>query len=215
MAEIVPTILTSDINEFTKKINLVSNAVPRVQIDIVDGKFAPKKTIDLEGMRDLADMGNLRLDLHLMVDKPEDWINRAIELLPDRIIGQIEMMTDPKEFIDRVVKGGAETGLALDLETPVGSLSDEYYHMVDLILILSVKAGWGGQEFDQRTLRKIEEIKKIVGDLVKVGVDGGLTETNIKLCKDKGADIFYVGGSFWSAENLVLRYNQLSRVISN
>ncbi len=78
MAEIVPTILTSDINEFTKKINLVSNAVPRVQIDIVDGKFAPKKTIDLEGMRDLADMGNLRLDLHRSERKESNHHNRLL-----------------------------------------------------------------------------------------------------------------------------------------
>jgi len=213
MAEIVPTILTSDINEFRKKINLVSSVVPRVQIDIVDGKFASKETIDLEGMRDLADMGNLRLDLHLMVDKPEDWVNYGLELLPDRIIGQTEMMADPKEFINKVVGGGIETGLALDLETKVESIPEEYYHLVDVILILSVKAGLGGQEFDQRALEKIGKVKKIVSDLVKIGVDGGLNDESIKLCQDKGAEIFYIGENFWRAEDLILRYNQLTKLI--
>lgn len=209
MAEIVPTILTSDFNDFTEKISLVGEIVPRVQIDVVDGKFAPKKTVPLEGMRELADMKDLRLDLHLMVEKPEDWVSRSLELLPDRIIGQVEMMSNPKNFLDRVIEGGVEAGLALDLETPVEAISEEVYHLADLILILGVKAGVGGQEFERKTLKKIESVRKIVGNLVKIGVDGGLNAENIPLCKSSGADIFYIGGAFWEANDLRYQYNEL------
>lgn len=213
MVEIVPTILTSDFNDFTEKITLVREVVPRVQIDVVDGKFAPKKTIPLEGMRELADMKDLRLDLHLMVEKPEDWINRGLELLPDRIIGHIEMMSDPKDFMRRTIEGGVEAGLALDLETPVEVISDEVYHSADLILVLGVKAGIGGQEFDRKTLKKIEKISNIVGNLVKIGVDGGLNDKNIPFCKSSGAEIFYVGGAFWEAKDLNYRYNELLELV--
>lgn len=209
MTEIVPTILTSDFNDFTEKIALVREVVPRVQIDVVDGKFAPRKTVPLEGMRDLADMKDLRLDLHLMVEKPEDWVSRSLELLPDRIIGHIEMMSNPRDFIDRTIEGGVEAGLALDLETPVEEISDEIYHLADLILVLGVKAGTGSQEFDEKTLKKIERIREIVGDLVKIGVDGGLNEENIHLCKSAGAGIFYIGGAFWEAKDLQNRYTEL------
>jgi len=215
MVEIVPTILTSDFNDFTEKISLVREVVPRVQIDVVDGKFAPRKTVPLEGMRGLTDMKDLRLDLHLMVEKPEDWVSRSLELLPDRIIGHIETMSNPRDFIDRAIEGGVEAGLALDLETPVEVISDEVYHLADLILVLGVKAGIGGQEFEEKTLKKIERIREVVGDLVKIGVDGGLNEENIPLCKSSGAEIFYVGGSFWEARDLGKRYNELLGLISN
>lgn len=217
MAEIVPTILTSDSNEFSRKIDLIKGVVERVQIDIVDGKFALQQTIDLVGMKNLLDLslpaGGLRLDLHLMVDKPEEWINRSFELLPDRIIGQFEMMTDPREFVDQVVDGGVEAGIALDLETPVEAITEEVYHLADLVLIMGVKAGMSGQEFDKRALIKIAQVKKIVGDLVKVGVDGGLNEKNISLCQASGAEIFYVGNSFWEAEDLLERYQELTKLV--
>ena len=213
MAEIVPTILTSDFNDFTEKISLVREVVPRVQIDVVDGKFAPRKTVPLEGMRGLTDMKDLRLDLHLMVEKPEDWVSRSLELLPDRIIGHIETMSNPRDFIDRAIEGGVEAGLALDLETPVEVISDEVYHLADLILVLGVKAGIGGQEFDRKTLKKIEKISNIVGNLVKIGVDGGLNDKNIPFCKSSGAEIFYVGGAFWEAKDLNYRYNELLELV--
>lgn len=214
MCEIVPTILTSDLEEFFRKIDLVRGVVGRVQVDIVDGKFAPKKTIALEIIKDLENIEKLGLDLHLMVDKPEEWVNRALEVLPDRVVAQVEMMNDPKDFISQVVEGGVATGIALDLDTTVESIDEEIYRLSDLVLIMSVKAGEGGQSFDPRTIGKIEKVKKILGDLGEIGVDGGLDEKSIKLCKQAGANIFYVGKTFWEAEDLGKRYNELLGLIS-
>ena len=174
-------------------------------------------------MASLGELKEIGVDLHLMVKEPADWIARALQIFPERIIGQVEMMRDAENFISGVIEGGAGTGIALDLETPVSVVSEEIYRSVDLILLLAVKAGFGGQRFDQRVVKKIEEIKKIVGDLVKVGVDGGLDEENIKVCQKKGANIFYVGGNFWEAlnhngsgqaEDVEKRYNELLQLIS-
>ena len=211
MAEIVPTILTADFSEYIKKMHLLKGVCPRVQVDVIDGKFVGNQTISLESLKN--EPTDLRMDLHLMVKEPEEWVNRALEILPDRLIGQVEMMYEPEKFINRATEGGFEVGIALDLETPVESISEEIYHMVDLVLLLSVKAGFGGQVFDEKVLQKIENIKKIVGDLVEVGVDGGLTDENIKLCQKKGANIFNVGSNFWEAEDLGLRYNELLKLI--
>lgn len=212
MNEIIPTILTSDLVDFSQKINLAKQIVERVQIDIVDGKFAPKKTVTLESIKVVADTSGLGLDLHLMVDKPEEWVNRSLELLPDRIIGQVEM-ADPKDFLNRVIEAGVEGGIALDLETPVSSIEPEVYHLADLILILSVKAGLGGQVFEAKALEKIKEVKAIVGDLVTIGVDGGLDEKNILLCKNAGAKVFYIGSNFWSENNLKGIYTNLVNLV--
>lgn len=224
--EIVPTILTSDIDEFSRKLNLVKGIVPRVQIDIVDGKFAENKTIGLREIKGVGGfgpatqgergevIGGIKTDLHLMVKEPVDWVVPALELLPDRIIGQVEMMSDPLKFISEVTESGIQVGVALDLDTPLSVVPDEIYHSVDLILILSVKAGLGGQEFSPKAIQKIKEIKEIVGDLVKVGVDGGLNEENLRLSQKAGAEIFCVGNYFWKEEDVAKKYEEMLKLFS-
>lgn len=211
MAEIVPTIQTASFPEYVGKLKSLEGLCLRASVDIIDGKFVPVQTIALESLKN--EQTNLRLDLHLMVKEPEEWVNRAIEILPDRLIGQTEMMYDPKRFINETVEGGMEVGIALDLETKVESIPDEIYHMVDLVLVLAAKAGYSGQEFDKRALEKIKKIRKIVGDLVEVGVDCGLNEKTIPLCRKAGASIFYINHSFWEATDIEKRYQELTSLI--
>lgn len=215
MDEIVPTILTADINDFSSKINKVKGVCPRVQIDVIDGKFAANETVSLDSLRDLGEMGDLRVDLHLMVEEPEGWINRALELVPDRIIAHIEKMSDPTVFVNEVIESGVQVGLAIDLETPLESIREDILLLADMVLILGVKAGLGGQEFNPRAIEKIKKMREILGELGKIGVDGGLNKENIKLCKEAGANIFYVGKSFWETENLGERYNELLTLVSD
>lgn len=212
MAEIVPTILTSNFSEYLSKLQRLEGVCPRVQIDLIDGKFAPKETVLIESLKDQE--SSLITDLHLMVKEPEDWVHRALELLPDRLIGHIEMMYDIPRFISETIEGGMRVGLALDLETPVEAIAEEVYHQTDLILLLSVKAGEGGQEFNPKVLEKIKKVKAIVGDLVPVGVDGGLNEKNIVLCKEAGAEIFCIGTNFWQAEDLQGKYQELTNLVA-
>jgi len=209
--EIVPTILTADFSEFVGKVKSLEGIASRFQADIVDGKFVASKTVSLESLKGLET--SLKMDLHLMVKEPAEWVNRSLEVLPDRLIGQVEMMADPGNFVNRAIEGGMEVGIALDLETPVETISDEVYHLADLVLVLAVKAGFSGQEFDERALKKIEKVRKTVGNLVEVGVDGGLNEKTILLCKKAGASIFYVGSYFWEAENLQEEYTNLVKLI--
>lgn len=211
MPEIVPTILTADFSQYGEKVRALEGIVPRVHIDIIDGRFAPNQTIALEALKNLET--SLKIDLHLMVKDPEEWVNLALELLPDRLIAQVEM-ADAWEFVNQVIEGGASVGIALDLETPVEKVSEEVYHLVDVVLLLAVKAGSGGQKFDSRVLQKIEKVRKITGELVKIGVDGGLNEENILLCRQAGAEIFYVGSSFWQAEDQSQRYQKLVELIA-
>lgn len=219
MAEIVPTILTSDFFQLSERLELLKGVANRVQIDIIDGKFVENKTVSIESLKELEI--EPKLDLHLMVKEPGEWINRALEVLPDRLIGQVEIMSDAWGFINQTVEAGMEAGIALDLETPVESIPEEIFHLAGTILLLSVKAGLGGQKFDERVLLKIEKVKSIVGNLVEVGVDGGLQEKEILLCKKAGADTFYVGNAFWqpkngilSKEDIVERFEDLTALIA-
>jgi len=211
IAEIVPTILTSSKTDYVRKVNLLKGIVDRVHLDIIDGRFVDNQTISLESLKNYEI--SLKIDLHLMVKEPEDWVHRALEILPDRILGQVEMMYDPARFIQTVIDGGARVGLAIDLETPLSVMSEEIYHLADIILLLGVKAGRGGQAFDQRVLAKIAEMRKIVGDWVDLGVDGGLDEKNISLCQKAGANIFYIGNHFWQAPDLSKKYQELVSLV--
>ncbi|MBU2577479.1 hypothetical protein KKA69_01450 [Patescibacteria group bacterium] len=219
MTEVVPTILTSDFSQLNERLELLKDVANRVQIDIIDGKFVENKTVSIESLKELEI--EPKLDLHLMVKEPKEWINRALEVLPDRLIGQVEIMSDAWSFINQTVEAGMEAGIALDLETPVESIPEEIFHLAGTILLLSVKAGLGGQRFDERVLLKIGKVKSIVGDFVEIGVDGGLQEKEILLCKRAGADIFYVGSGFWQPkdgllkkEDIIKRFKDLTALIA-
>jgi len=215
MIEIVPTILTNDLNDFFSKLQRLDGVCNRVQIDIVDGKFFNNKTVSLEDLKDLREHSNLKIDLHLMVEEPESWISRSLELLPDRIIGHVEKMSDPNNFISEVIESGVGVGLALDIDTPTNIISDDLYLLTDIVLILGVKAGTGGQEFNPQAIEKIKKIRDILKELGNVGIDGGINEKNIALCAKAGANIFCIGNSFWNSEDLQKRYNELLTLVND
>jgi len=215
MFEIVPTILTSDLDDFSRKIESLKGLVPRVQIDIVDGKFALNKTIDLSAFKEIVYDSGLKVDLHLMVEEPQGWINRCLEIVPDRIVAQVEKMKNPFDFVNEVIESGAQVGLAIDLETPIENVSEDIYLLSDMVLLLGVKAGSGGQEFAPKVLDKIKTVKEILGEFGKIGVDGGINEKTIGGCQKAGANIFYVGNYFWQTEDLEKRYNELLEIVSS
>lgn len=210
--EIVPTILTSDPVIFQQNLLRVEKIVPRVQIDVIDGVFALNKTFSLEILKEIDH--SIALDLHLMVKEPINWLEKSLQAMADRVIGQIEAMGKIELFLQKAFELGMKAGLALDLETPVEAISDELYLDLDQVLVMSVRAGFGGQTFSPTALKKIEKIKSIVGDSVPIGVDGGLNQTNIVECKKAGADIFYLGKTFWEAADLEKRYQELTKLVS-
>ena len=148
-----------------------------------------------------------------MVKDPLDWINRSRDVLADRITGQIEMMSDLKFFLEEVAASGMEVGLAIDLETNIEKIPADLYPLADQVLLMAVKAGYSGQEFNPTVLDKIRGIRAIGGSLVQIGIDGGLNEGNILKCKEAGANVFYVGKTFWEAGDLKARYEELTALI--
>lgn len=194
MVEIIPSILTNDIREVEEKLKASEGATERVQIDIVDGIFAEARTIDpsfLEGVDT-----SLNLDYHLMTKEPTYWVEKAARGGADRIIGQIELLSSQIDFIGKVSEIGLSIGLAIDIGTPVLKLDPVVLTNVDVILVMSVKAGFGGQKFDERALAKIKELDGIrVRDDTpfKICVDGGITEEVISRVVKAGADEVVIG----------------------
>lgn len=201
MIDIIPAILTDNVSDLESKLKRIDEAVAvaganikRVQIDIIDGVFADNKTIDPANIVGIDTA--LSLDFHLMVKDPVNWVEKCANAGADRIIGQIEMMSSQVDFVGKVAETGLFVGLAVDLETPISKLDPTILTNIDVLLLMAVKAGRGGQEFDKRVLDKIKELDEIrVRDATpfKICVDGGETESVINETHFAGADEVAIG----------------------
>lgn len=192
--EIIPAILTNNTEELKGLVEKAEGEVEKIQIDIIDGVFADNKTVDPVALRQIET--NLLIDFHLMVNSPIDWVAKCIDVGADRIIGQIEKMDSQVEFINKVHASGVKVGLAIDLETPVGHLESLAFPRADVVLVMSVPAGFGGQQFNLQSFDKMEEldsIRKKENYKFKICVDGGVTKELIKDMEKLGVDEIAIG----------------------
>lgn len=189
MLEIIPGILTEDIEELKEGIGRVEGFAQRVHVDIIDGIFVDRRTLSLESLEQV-EIGPL-LDLHLMMRTPEDWVEHVARSMADRVIGHIEQMGSQKEFVVGVCEAGMGVGLAVDIDTELGRIDSDLIPELDVILVMGVRAGWSGQEFDKRALAKVgwlTEKRDKEGLGFSICIDGGVNLENIGKIKDVGAD---------------------------
>lgn len=199
--KVIPSILTNDPDEARELISRCEGVVDRVSIDIIDGKFAPNKTVSPEIFFDID--VNIKIDYQLMVMDPINWIEKCVRGNADRIIGHIEHMSDQSEFIKKVQEAARFSGLALDLSTPITALDELLLNNVDSVLVMSVPAGFGGQEFNPQALEKIKkllEIREKLDASFVIQDDGGVTINIIDDTKDVGADEVSVGRKLFDGD---------------
>ncbi len=193
---IVPAILTNNASELKAMINACENVFDRAQIDIVDGIYADNKTVEPSSLGYIET--NLMLDFQLMVKEPINWVEQCVRVGAERIIGHIEAMGDQFAFVEKVTEEGRGVGFGLDLKTPVANIHPKLLTSLNAVLLMSVKAGFGGQEFDERVFSKIADlinIKNESGADFSIIVDGGINPGNIKALNQAGVDEVAVGRS--------------------
>jgi ribulose-phosphate 3-epimerase len=198
--QIIPTILEKEFCKAELKLKSVIGLTRWIQIDVIDEKFSEGKTFELELINNvLKETENVLWEIHLMVKEPKNWIKKCNFINASRIVGQVEMMTDRDEFINEVKKLGIEAGLAFDVDTEIGEIPEE----TDLILLLSRKAGFKHDNFNENIFKKIEKLK-IIRDQkkleFKIGIDGGINEINIKKLNQAGVDISYCGKAIFNGK---------------
>lgn len=178
MVTIIPAIMPKTLAEFEEKFYRIAGKVGRFQVDIIDGVYANNKTIYPEELEQVDTI--MKMDIHLMVNEPVEWIERCVRAGADRVFGQVERMREWDRFVAEGQVNGLQTGLAFDIETGVERL-EEYIMDVDGVLLMAVKAGLSGQQFDARVKDKIEAVRKMRHDL-PICIDGGLGVEEIKSC---------------------------------
>ena len=173
----------------------------RVQIDVMDGRFVPNITFGPIALRSLRPLTRMVLEAHLMVTPPEDFIEAFAEAGADTIIVHQEATPHLHRVLEQIAHLGKKAGVALNPSTPASTLS-EVLEMVQLILVMTVNPGFGGQEFIHGTLPKIRQVRNALVERrleCEVEVDGGINEQTIRLAAEAGADVMVAGSSVYDA----------------
>ncbi len=199
MNDIIPAILAKDQQTFFDRLRIIEKLAPLVQIDVMDGKFVPDRSwCDLDVLKTLATPTSF--ELHLMVDDPEEYIRRFVEILSiKRLIWHVEAMGDHRELLRLCRSLDRESGLAISPKTPINSLIP-YIGRLDEILVLGVEPGMSGQKLIPETVEKAQQISSRWPDIL-LAFDGGVDLANIKDLKQAGVTRFCVASAIFGAEN--------------
>lgn len=167
-------------------------------LDVMDGEYTKYKSIDHSYIEQLREKSVMLFDTHLMVMHPDKVVSKYIKAGADIISFQIEVLDHDAilALIKKIKKLGKRVGLAVDLDTDIKKI-DPYLNLIDMVLILCVKAGKGGQEFDKNALKKIKYVRNINKDIL-IEVDGGINPNTGSQCVRAGADILVSGNYIYS-----------------
>jgi ribulose-phosphate 3-epimerase len=194
---VLPSLLLCDFGDLRSEVNrLTAAGFLGFHLDVMDGNFVPNLTYGMPIVAGLRGLTSLPLDVHLMIRNPGNYVEAFYEAGADSITIHREAVADPLPVLKQIRALGAAAGIALDPETPVDELTDCVGH-VDLVLIMSVKAGFGGQSFRPEVLPKLAEARAIFGNDVLLEVDGGVNTNTIAACTDAGAELLVAGSAIF------------------
>jgi len=208
--KISPSILSADFSKLGEEIIALEKAnADYIHIDVMDGHFVPNITIGLEVIKRLRPLTKLTFDVHLMIAPVNNFIKDFAEAGADIITFHPEATRNVLETI-KLIKGfGKKVGVSLKPKSPI-SLIEEHLEQIDLILIMSVDPGFGGQKFMPEVLDKVKELKNIITKkklAVDIEIDGGINFDNCKKAKDYGANILVSGSTIFKENNGNLKKN--------
>ena len=208
MVKIAPSILSADFTRLGDAVRSVEAAgADRVQIDVMDGRFVPNITFGSLAAKALRPLTCLTLETHLMVEPPEEFIEEFARAGADTIIVHQEATPHLHRVIQHIHALGKKAGVALNPSTPAASIS-EVLKNVELVLVMTVNPGFGGQEFIPETLSKIRQVRNAIRErnlLCEVEVDGGINVDTARLVVEAGADVLVAGSAVFDSKDGVAR----------
>ncbi len=196
---IAPSILSADFSKLGQEIKDVQAAgADWIHVDVMDGHFVPNITIGPVVVKSIKPVTKLPLDVHLMIKNPEDYVESFAKAGADIITFHIEVEEDPKEIIRLIKYFKKKAGISIRPKTEVKRL-ETILPMVDMVLVMTVEPGFGGQEFMFDCLPKIEEVRKVFKKDIEV--DGGVNESTAAEVIKSGANIIVAGTSVFGAKD--------------
>ena len=184
-----------------------------LHLDFMDGHFVPNISFGLPVVEAVRRISRLPLDVHLMIDNPGDYLERFRKAGADTMTVHIEAVADPRPMLDRIRGLGAAAGLALNPQTPLAAIDAALPHC-DIVLVMSVMPGFGGQEFESVALGKLQSLRSRADCDALLEVDGGVTLDTAAACGRAGADLLVAGTAVFRAGDYGTAIRQLSSLAS-
>lgn len=200
MVKISPSILSADFSILKEEIQKLDEA-DYIHIDVMDGNFVPNLTFGAKLIKDIRKYTNKVFDVHLMVNNPENYVDSMADAGADIITIHYESCIHVDRVITRIKDKGLKAGLTL-VPTTNENVIQYLLDKIDLVLVMSVNPGFGGQKFLYSQLEKIRNIKKMIGDRnIEIEVDGGINEETCKQAIEAGADVLVAGSYVFNSDN--------------
>ena len=205
MIKIAPSILSADFGSLNEDIKKVEDAgADYLHIDVMDGHFVPNISFGVPVIKSIRGKSNLIFDVHLMIENPDLYIQQFKDAGADIITVHAEASRHILRMVQEIKKLGVKAGVALNPGTPEEAIK-YILQDVDMVLVMSVNPGFGGQEFIKGSIDKIKQIKKMADLMnckIDIEVDGGINLTNVKEVINAGANVIVAGSSIYKSSNI-------------
>ena len=213
--KIAPSILSANFAKMGEEVqSLEQNGADIVHCDVMDGVFVNNITFGIKMVEDIRKITSLPLDCHLMIVHPEKYVERFAKAGADIITVHYEACQDNLEEVLQLIKStGVKCGAVINPDTPVEKIKD-CIPLCDMVLVMSVFPGFGGQKFIPEALDKLREVKKIAeasGKEIDIEIDGGVTEENMRAIKEAGANVIVAGSTVFKAQDRKAIIEKLKR----
>lgn len=190
---LAPSILAADFGILAEQIKEAENAGAKwLHIDVMDGHFVPNISFAMPVIKSIRKYTDMFFDVHLMITEPERYIDDFIDSGADGITFHIEATDKPGECIDMIKRRGKRAGISIKPDTPVSAI-EKYLDEIDMVLVMSVEPGYGGQKYIEKVNDKVRYIRKKMGKDFNIEVDGGVTAQNIDSVLEAGVNVVVAG----------------------
>jgi ribulose-phosphate 3-epimerase len=198
---VLPSLLACDFAHLEREIKALESAgAPALHLDVMDGHFVPNLSFGIPILMAVRRITALPLDVHLMISRPAEYIKSFREAGADSLTIHVEAVRDPRPVLDKIRSLGAMAGLSLNPPTPLSAIEASLPHC-DLVLVMSVMPGFGGQEFDKAALAKLRALGARPDCHALLEVDGGISAETAGACADAGAELFVAGTAIFSDDD--------------
>ena len=215
---IAPSILSADFTKLSEEIEMINQSeADWFHVDVMDGVFVPNLTMGFLVVRAIHKLAKKPLDVHLMTVHPERYIEQWRDAGAEHISVHYEACTHLHRVIQQIKHSGAKAGVAINPHTPIALLSDIIADL-DLVIVMSVNPGFGGQTFIPRTFEKVKELASMIKSQnasTLIEIDGGVTLANARLLIDAGAQALVAGNTVFNSPNPTDTIHQLKKEVSH
>jgi ribulose-phosphate 3-epimerase len=214
MTKVAPSLLSADFSRLGDEIRRIENAgADWAHIDVMDGVFVPNITIGPTVIESVRNVTKMPFDVHLMITDPGKYIRPFADAGADMLTVHVEAEGDMTSVLKNIRDLGLKAGMTLNPKTPVHVL-DKYLDMLDLVLVMTVQAGFGGQQFQEVGLSKIEYVREYSdahNPRMEISVDGGINADTGKRCVDAGATVLAAGSYLFKSKDMAAEISKWQR----